>query len=146
MKNYLLLVNATTDEERQAATEQSIARKLREMRMATDIDAKLSKDEILTNYLNLVPFGNHSYGIEAAARTYFGSDAAHLTVPQAAMLAGMVQSSEYLNPYTNEEGVLERRNVVLQAMVDTGSLSQEDADAYAQEPLGVLDSLSLIHI
>lgn len=140
VKNYLLLVNATTDEERQAATEQSIARKLREMRMATDIDAKLSKDEILTNYLNLVPFGNHSYGIEAAARTYFGSDAAHLTVPQAAMLAGMVQSSEYLNPYTNEEGVLERRNVVLQAMVDTGSLSQEDADAYAQEPLGVLDS------
>ena len=140
VKNYLLLVNATTDEERQAATEQSIARKLREMRMATDIDAKLSKDEILTNYLNLVPFGNHSYGIEAAARTYFGSDAAHLTVPQAAMLAGMVQSSEYLNPYTNEEGVLERRNVVLQAMVDTGSLPQENADAYAQEPLGVLDS------
>ncbi|WP_293775347.1 transglycosylase domain-containing protein [uncultured Corynebacterium sp.] len=140
VKNYLLLVNATTDEERQAATEQSIARKLREMRMATDIDAKLSKDEILTNYLNLVPFGNHSYGIEAAARTYFGSDSAHLTVPQAAMLAGMVQSSEYLNPYTNEEGVLERRNVVLQAMVDTGSLSQEDADAYAQEPLEVLDS------
>ena len=60
VKNYLLLVNATTDEERQAATEQSVARKLREMRMATDIDAKLSKDEILANYLNLVPFGNHA--------------------------------------------------------------------------------------
>ncbi|TRX50831.1 PASTA domain-containing protein [Corynebacterium guaraldiae] len=140
VKNYLLLVNATTDEERQAATEQSVARKLREMRMATDIDARLSKDEILTNYLNLVPFGNHSFGVEAASRTYFGTDAAHLTVPQAAMLAGMVQSSEYLNPYTNEEGVTERRNVVLQAMVDNGSLSQEDADAFSQQPLGVLDS------
>lgn len=140
VKNYLLLVNATTDEERQAATERSVARKLREMRMATDIDAKLSKDEILTNYLNLVPFGNHAYGVEAAARTYFGTSAVNLTVPQAAMLAGMVQSSEYLNPYTNEEGVIERRNMVLQAMADTGSLSQEDADAFAQEPLGVLDS------
>lgn len=140
VKNYLLLVNATTDEERQAATEQSVARKLREMRMATDIDARLSKDEILTNYLNLVPFGNHSFGVEAASRTYFGTDAAHLTVPQAAMLAGMVQSSEYLNPYTNEEGVTERRNVVLQAMADNGSLSQEDADAFSQQPLGVLDS------
>ncbi len=140
VKNYLLLVNATTDEERQAATEQSVARKLREMRMATDIDARLSKDEILTNYLNLVPFGNHAFGVEAASRTYFGTDAAHLTVPQAAMLAGMVQSSEYLNPYTNEEGVTERRNVVLQAMVDNGSLSQEDADAFSQQPLGVLDS------
>ncbi|WP_246821826.1 transglycosylase domain-containing protein [Corynebacterium sp. HMSC062A03] len=140
VKNYLLLVNATTDEERQAATEQSVARKLREMRMATDIDAKLSKDEILANYLNLVPFGNHAYGVEAAARTYFGTSAENLTVPQAAMLAGMVQSSEYLNPYTNEEGVIERRNMVLQAMADTGSLSQEDADSFAQEPLGVLDS------
>ena len=140
VKNYLLLVNAKTDEERQAATEQSVARKLREMRMATDIDSQLSKDEILTNYLNLVSFGNHSFGVEAAARTYFGTDAAHLTVPQAAMLAGIVQSSEYLNPYTNEEGVLERRNVVLQSMVTNGTLSQEDADAYAQEPLGVLDS------
>ncbi|MEL1693655.1 transglycosylase domain-containing protein, partial [Acinetobacter baumannii] len=70
VKNYLLLVNAKTDEERQAATEQSVARKLREMRMATDIDSQLSKDEILTNYLNLVSFGNHSFGVEAAARTY----------------------------------------------------------------------------
>ncbi|APT85974.1 transglycosylase domain-containing protein [Corynebacterium flavescens] len=144
VKNYLLLVSARTDEEREAATEQSIPRKLREMRMATEMDAELPKDQILANYLNLVPFGNHAYGIEAAARTYFDTSAKDLTVPQAAMLAGMVQSSEYLNPYTNEEAVLDRRNTVLQAMVNNGSLSQPEADEYAQTDLGVESSPQLL--
>ncbi|MDY3126851.1 MAG: transglycosylase domain-containing protein [Corynebacterium sp.] len=144
VKNYLLLVSADSDEERQAATEQSIPRKLREIRMATEIDRKLSKDEILTNYLNLVPFGNFAYGIEAAARTYFGISAAELSLPQAAMLAGMVQSSEYLNPYTNADEVLARRNTVLQAMVSAGYIAQHDADAASSQPLGVLDSPSTL--
>ncbi|WP_293773174.1 transglycosylase domain-containing protein [uncultured Corynebacterium sp.] len=139
VKNYLLLVNATSEEEQQAATEQSVARKLREMRMATQIDRTLEKDEILTNYLNLVPFGNHAYGIEAAARTYFGVHASELTLPQSAMLAGMVQSSEYLNPYTNYEGALERRNVVLQSLASNGYISQEEADEAAGTDLGVLE-------
>ncbi|WIM71157.1 transglycosylase domain-containing protein [Corynebacterium suedekumii] len=140
VKNYLLLIAAEDDASRAAAIEQSIPRKLREMRMASDLDRNLSKDEILTRYLNLVPFGNHAYGIEAAAQTYFGVTAAELTVPQSAMLAGMVQSSEALNPYTNTEGVTSRRNTVLQSMVGNGYLSQADADAYAAEPLGVLES------
>ena len=140
VKNYLLHIEADTPEEQAAAIEQSIPRKLREMRMASDLDRNLSKDEILTGYLNLVPFGNHSYGIEAAARTYFGTSAAELSVPQAAMLAGMVQSSEFLNPYTNEEGVTNRRSAVLQAMAAHGYLTAEEAAAYAAEPLGVLDS------
>jgi len=137
VKNYLLLVSATTDEERAAATEQSVARKLREMRMATKMDAELDKDDILTNYLNLVSFGNHAYGVEAAARTYFGTHASELTVPQAAMLAGMVQSSERLNPYTNAEEVTERRNLVLQSMADNGHIKQQEADKYKGEKLGV---------
>ncbi|WP_373871632.1 transglycosylase domain-containing protein [Corynebacterium ammoniagenes] len=140
VKNYLLLVDAETDEERQAATEQSIPRKLREMRMAAEIDRTLSKDEILANYLNLVPFGNHAYGIEAAARTYFGVGANELTLPQSAMLAGMVQSSEYLNPYTNTEEVLKRRATVLQSMVANGYISQAEADEANTDSLGVLDS------
>jgi hypothetical protein len=139
VKNYLLLATARTDEERQAATEQSIPRKLREMRMASAIDKMLSKDEVLTRYLNLVPFGNHAYGIEAAARVYFGKHAKELNVPQSAMLAGMVQSSSVLNPYTNEEGVKERRSTVLDEMARLGKISQEDADKYKKEPLGVLD-------
>lgn len=144
VKNYLLLVNAKTEEERAAAIEQSVPRKLREMRMATDLDKKLDKEEILSNYLNLVPFGNHAYGVEAAARTYFGTHASELTVPQAAMLAGMVQSSEYLNPFTNKDEVLSRRNLVLQSMADSGSITQAEADKYAQQDLGVLDKPSLL--
>jgi membrane peptidoglycan carboxypeptidase len=140
VKNYLLHIEADSPEEQAAAVEQSVPRKLREMRMAADLDRNLSKDEILTGYLNLVPFGNHAYGIEAAARTYFGISAAELSVPQSAMLAGMVQSSEFLNPYTNEEGVTNRRGAVLQAMATHGYLTAEEAAGYAAEPLGVLES------
>lgn len=144
VKNYLLHVEADSTEEQAAATEQSVPRKLREMRMATELDDTLSKDDILSRYLNLVPFGNHAYGIEAAARTYFGIPAAELNIPQSAMLAGMVQSSEYLNPYTNYEGVVNRRNVVLQSMVSYGAIDQAAADAYKEEPLGVLESPALM--
>lgn len=144
VKNYLLLVEADNPEEQSAATEQSIPRKLREMRMASDLDKQLSKEEILARYLNLVSFGNHAFGIEAAARTYFDSSAAELTVPQAAMLVGMLQSSELLNPYTNPEGATERRNTVLQAMVNAGYLAQAEADRFAQEPLGILEKPSLL--
>ena len=140
VKNYLLHVEADSSEAQASATEQSIPRKLREMRMATQLDDELEKDEILTRYLNLVPFGNHAYGIEAAARTYFGLSAAELNVPQSAMLAGMVQSSEYLNPYTNYDVVVERRNTVLQSMAGYGYIDQATADAHAAEPLGVLES------
>lgn len=140
VKNYLLHVAADSPEEQASATEQSVTRKLREMRMATQLDDDLSKEEILSRYLNVVPFGNHAYGIEAAAQTYFGIPAAQLNVAQSSMLAGMVQSSEFLNPYTNYEGVVERRNTVLQSMVDYGALDQPTADAVAAEPLGVLEA------
>lgn len=140
VKNYLIFIDAEDEAEQQAAVEQSIPRKLREMRMASDLDRNLSKDDILTRYLNLVPFGNRSFGIEAAARTYFGISAAELNIPQSALLAGMVQSSEYLNPYTNPEGATNRRDTVLRSMVANGYLDAEQAEAYIAEPLGVLDS------
>ena len=75
VKNYQLLVVAKTDAERRAAIETTPARKIREIRMALTLDKKLTKDEILTRYLNLVPFGNGSFGIQDAAQTYFGVDA-----------------------------------------------------------------------
>lgn len=140
VKNYLLLVTAQTDEERIAATETSIPRKLREMRMASDLDKMLDKDEILTRYLNLVSFGNGAYGVEAAAQTYFNQRAVELNVAQAAMLAGIVQSSSYLDPYTNADAVLERRNTVIDSMVSTGALDQGSAAAAKAEPLGITDA------
>ncbi|QGU03025.1 Penicillin-binding protein 2D [Corynebacterium kalinowskii] len=139
VKNYLLLVDAESEAEQAAATETSYARKLREMRMASDLEKKLSKDEILTRYLNVVPYGNGAFGIEAAAQTYFGKHAAELSVTESALLAGIVQSSSALNPYTNPEGMTERRNQVLDALVSTGDLSAEEAGQLKAAPLGILD-------
>ena len=139
VKNYLWLIDAENEEEALTATEQSIPRKLREMRMASDLDKTLEKDEILTRYLNLVSFGQHSFGIEAAARTYFDTSAAKLNPAQAAMLVGLLQSVEALNPYTNPEGAVRRRNVVLNNMAAQGYIEQSEADRWAGAPLGVLD-------
>ncbi|WP_431966803.1 penicillin-binding protein [Nocardia sp. bgisy134] len=138
VKNFQLLVVAKTDAERRAAIETTPARKIREIRMALTLDKELTKDEILTRYLNLVPFGNSSYGIQDAAQTYFGVDAADLNVPQAAMLAGMVQSSSKLNPYTNVQGVLARRNTVLDTMIQNIPARAEEFRKFKSEPLGVL--------
>nr|WP_211243247.1 transglycosylase domain-containing protein [Rhodococcus oryzae] len=138
VKNYQLLVVAKTDAERRAAIETTPARKVREIRMALTLDKKLTKDEILTRYLNLVPFGNASFGIQDAARTYFGIDAKDLGLTQSAMLAGMVQSSSALNPYTNPEGVLERRNIVLDTMIANIPDRAAEIRAAKEEPLGVL--------
>ncbi|MBH0779148.1 penicillin-binding protein [Nocardia bovistercoris] len=138
VKNFQLLVVAKTDAERRAAIETTPARKIREIRMALTLDRELTKEEILTRYLNLVPFGNSSYGIQDAAQTYFGVDAADLNVPQAAMLAGMVQSSSKLNPYTNTEGVLARRNTVLDTMIQNIPARADEFRKAKTEPLGVL--------
>ena len=107
--------------------------------MAGDLDDKLTKDEILTRYLNLVSFGNSAFGVQAAAQTYFGVNAADLNDNQAAFLAGIVQSTSALNPYTNPEGAKQRRDAVLQARVNADSLSQAKADELASKPLGVLE-------
>ena len=138
IKNHALLVEAETEAERRAATATDYGRKLREIRIAQDLEDNLSKDEVLTRYLNLVPFGNGSFGVEDAARTYFGITAAELSVPQAALLAGLVQQTSGLNPYTNPDGALYRRNDVLNAMADTGSISRAQADDAIATDLGVL--------
>lgn len=138
VKNYLLLISAKDDEDRSAAIETSIPRKLREIRMASDLDEKFDKDEILTRYLNLISYGRNAYGIEAASRTYFGISAKKLNTAQAAFLAGVIQSTSALDPYTNPDGAKDRRNAVLQARVNAGTLTQAEADRAAAEPLGVL--------
>src|ERR1700720_151957 len=118
VKNYQLLVTAQTDADRRAAVETTPARKLREMRIALALDKTFSKPEILTRYLNLVAFGNGSYGVQDAAQTYFGIDASQLNWQQAALLAGMVQSPNALDPYSNPDGALQRRNLVLDTLIE----------------------------
>lgn len=144
VKNFNLLVNARTEAERQAAVETTPTRKLREIRMALALSKTLTKPEILTRYLNLVPFGNGAYGIQDAARTYFGINAADLNWQQAALLAGLVQSTSALNPYTNPEGALERRNLVLDTMIQNLPEYADDLRAAREQPLGVLPRPSAV--
>ena len=118
VKNYQLLVIAQTDAEKRAAIETTPARKLREIRMALTLDKTFTKPEILTRYLNLVSFGNGAFGVQDAAQTYFGINASELNWQQSALLAGMVQSTSTLNPYTNPDGALARRNLVLDTMIE----------------------------
>ncbi|KAA0917985.1 transglycosylase domain-containing protein [Dietzia sp. ANT_WB102] len=139
VKNYQFLVSAENDAERRAAVETTPARKVKEIRMALTLDAELSKDAILSKYLNLVSFGNGTFGVQTAAQTYFGVDARDLTVPQAAMLAGMVQSTSRFNPYTNPEDTQQRRDTVIATMVETGAITPAEGEAYTAEPLGVLE-------
>ncbi|WP_099245342.1 penicillin-binding protein, partial [Mycobacterium sp. shizuoka-1] len=138
VKNYNLLVNAQTDAERRAAVETTPARKLREIRMALALDKAISKPEILARYLNLVYFGNGAYGVQDAAKTYFGVNAADLNWQQAAMLAGIVQSTTALNPYTNPDAALARRNVVLDTMIENLPDKADELRAARQQPLGIL--------
>lgn len=138
VKNYQLLVVAQTDAEKRAAVETTPARKLREIRMALTLDKTFSKPEILTRYLNLVSFGNNAFGVQDAAQTYFGVDAADLNWQQAALLAGMVQSTSTLNPYTNPDGALARRNLVLDTMIENLPQEANALRAAKAEPLGIL--------
>jgi membrane peptidoglycan carboxypeptidase len=138
VKNYQLLVIAQTDAEKRAAVETTPARKLREIRMALTLDKTFTKPEILTRYLNLVSFGNGAYGIQDAAQTYFGVDASQLNWQQAALLAGLVQSTSMLDPYTNPDGALARRNLVLDTMIENVPEHADELRAAKEQPLGIL--------
>ena len=116
-----LLQTATTAEERRAATASSVGRKLREARLALALEQQYSKSEILTRYLNLVYYGQGAYGIQAAAQRYFSVDAADLTLPQAAMLAGLVQTPSSDDPLGSPNRARVRRNQVLQRMLPWGT-------------------------
>ena len=138
VKNYQLLVIAQTDAEKRAAIETTPARKLREIRMALTLDKTFTKPEILTRYLNLVSFGNNAFGVQDAAQTYFGVNASDLNWQQAALLAGLVQSTSALNPYINPDGALARRNLVLDTMIQNIPNEADAIRAAKAEPLGIL--------
>jgi membrane peptidoglycan carboxypeptidase len=132
-----LLQSATTAEGRLAATEQSVGRKLREARLALSLEKHYSKAEILTRYLNIVYFGRGAYGVQAAARRYFAVDAAALTLPQAAMLAGLVQTPANDDPLTNPDGARERRDQVLQRMHSLGHITDQQLAELVGQPVAV---------
>ena len=119
-----------------AVQERSIQRKIQEMRHAIAIENAFTKDEILERYLNIAYYGDGAYGVEAAAHHYFATTAAELTLAQAAMLAGIVQTPSR-NPVDNLESSMERRNTVLDRMLELKIITQAEADEAKAEEFDV---------
>ncbi len=110
-------------------------RKLREMKLAIAAEKKYSKDEILENYLNIANFGGGQYGVEAASRHWFNASAADLDLPDAALLAGIVQNPVGYDPVNNPAAAQQRRDVVLARMLQLGIITQADHDAAVAVPI-----------
>jgi len=136
VKNMLIL-SASNPEQAQAAYADTLSRKLRELRMAVAIEHQESKQQILAGYLNDAYFGHLAYGIQVAARTYFDTTAADLTLTQAATLAGIVENPYRYDPISNPALSRERRNTVLARMAQTGAISPAVAKKAEAEPLAV---------
>jgi penicillin-binding protein 1A len=116
----------------------SIARKIQEVLLAIEIERYYTKDEILERYLNIIYFGSGAYGIEAASHTYFGTSVEHLTIGQAALLAGMPAAPSDYSPYVSLERAKERQAHVLDRMVASGYISAAQAVQEAARPLGLI--------
>ncbi|MGO4807665.1 transglycosylase domain-containing protein [Arthrobacter sp. 2MCAF15] len=109
--------------------------KLREMKLAIALEKKFTKEQILEGYLNIVFFNRDAYGIEAASKFFFSTTAKDLTLPQAALLAGVVNSPSFYDPITNPENAKVRRDLVLKAMLTQGKIKQADYDAAVATPV-----------
>ena len=109
--------------------------KISEAVLATRLENELSKNQILEDYLNLVPFGNNAFGIEVAAERYFNETMYQLTLPQAALLAGLVQAPSSLDPIAHPAAAFRRRRIVLQVMQLTHKITAAQADAANAAPL-----------
>ncbi len=119
----------------------TVTRKVKELILAVELSREYSKDDILTGYLNVAPYGGVEYGVEAAARDYFGTDASSLTLAQAAMLAAIPQSPSYYSPYSSpdfnksvtadgfgKDALISRQHDILDKMVSQGMITQKQAD------------------
>jgi penicillin-binding protein 1A len=111
--------------------------KIRESIIAYRLERLYSKEEILTLYLNTVPFGENTFGIETAAERFFSVRPNKVTIPQAATLVGMLKANNYYNPRTNPERSLQRRNIVISQMAKYNYITQPQAQKYSKEPLGI---------
>ena len=130
-----LLSQATTKEERIAATESSLARKARELKLAITYEKEHTKKEILERYLNIAYFGDGAYGIQAAAFHYFSQKPDKLTVSQAATLAGLVKNPVEFDPRVYPERALQRRNTVLAVMGRLGVIKTDEVQKLSAKPL-----------
>ncbi|MCF3134525.1 transglycosylase domain-containing protein [Streptomyces olivochromogenes] len=135
VKNYFIEEAGDDPTKVAQATQQTLGRKIRELKYAIQIEDKLGKKKILENYLNITFFGEQAYGVEAAAQRYFSKHAKDLSLPEAALLAGIVQSPSRYDPVNDEAEATKRRNIVLQRMAEVGDISQAEADKAKEEPI-----------
>jgi len=136
VKNALLLTAADAAEQR-AAVADDAARKIRELRIAANVEHELTPDQVLAAYLNAAYFENDAYGVQVAAQQYFGRTAQRLTLTQSALLAGLVQNPSRYDPLTSPAAAVSRRNVVLARMAQLGYISQRTAARAEHAPLGL---------
>ncbi|WP_420125696.1 penicillin-binding protein 1A [Longimicrobium sp.] len=119
------------------ASETSVRRKVAEIKLAMQMERRFSKRRILELYLNHIYLGSGAYGVEAAARSYFGKPARELNIVEAATIAGLPQAPSAYDPRRHPERAERRRNVVLQAMADARVITQAQADEAKRTPLAL---------
>ena len=119
---------------------QTISRKAQEMKLARELETRMGKDDILSLYLNRVYFGAGLYGIDAAARYYFGKPPEELSLPEAALLAGLPQAPSKYNLRSNLEGAKARQRYVLSEMADLGYITKADAAAADVEDITIIEA------
>src|SRR6478735_4680126 len=137
MVKMTLLTQADTRAERRAATDDTYARRLRELRYAIAFEQNYSKDWILERYLNIAYFGDGTYGVQSAARHYFDVNAKDLDLRESATLAGLVKNPTGYDPTNDPERSIERRNTVLDRMAELNVINPVKADKIKKEPLGL---------
>lgn len=110
-------------------------RKIKEALLSLQLEMQYDKNEILEKYLNQVYYGHSTYGIQAAAQLFFGKNAADLNLAESALLAGVPKGPKYYSPYMDEENAKNRQRLVLNAMVENGYITEQEADEAYAEPL-----------
>jgi membrane peptidoglycan carboxypeptidase len=135
---FINVIDRTNPAAQRADRADTISRKVREAELAMQLGHNVKKEDILTGYLNVVEFSGNVYGIAAAAHAYFNTTPDKLDLAQAALLAGMVNNPNLYNPYTHAQQAAARRDTVLDAMVDTGSITADAAAKAKAAPLGVV--------
>jgi membrane peptidoglycan carboxypeptidase len=136
VKNACILT-APTQTAAQVCTAFSPARKIRELRIAANVERSMTKPQLLVAYLNVAYFDHLAYGVKVASETYFSEPPSKLTLPQAALLAGIVESPTHYDPVANPQSALDRRAQVLTAMADHGYISKATAQRAIHTPLGL---------
>jgi membrane peptidoglycan carboxypeptidase len=135
VKNVHVLQAGANSAEAYAASYPTLQRKIQQLRQAATIEHQMSQDDLLANYLNVAYFNNHAWGIEVAAEVYFSKHASQLTLMQAALLAGIVQSPSEYNPVANPTAAKFRRNEVLARMAALHYITQAQATAAEAAPI-----------